>query len=73
MKMIKIIFLCKPRVDPMSNPGRKSDTNQSETLGGDLPNMIDITWYKMEGANWLNSSFTYRQTSMYDAFWHCSI
>ena len=64
--MIKIISLRKPRVDSKIDPGRKPEANRSEILGGDLPNTIDITWYNMEGTNWLNSSFAYRKTSMYD-------
>ena len=65
--MIKIKSLRKPRVDPKIDPGQKSEANRSKTLGGDLPNTTEITWYKMEGTNWLNSSFAYRQTSMYDS------
>ena len=64
--MTKIKSLRKPRVDPKIDPRGKSEANWSKTLGGDLPNTIDITWYKMEGTDWLNSSFVYRQTSMYD-------
>ena len=64
--MIKIKSLRKPRVDPKIDPGQTSEANLSKTLGGDLPNTIDITRYRMGGTDWLNSSFVYRQTSMYD-------
>ena len=64
--MIKIKSLRKPRVDPKIDPGQISEANRSKTLGGDLPNTIEITWYKLEGTDWLNSLFAYRQTSIYD-------
>ena len=62
--MIKIMSLGKPRVDPKIYPGHKSEADRSKTLGGDLPNTLGITWYKIEGTDWLNSSFAYRHLSI---------